>query len=72
MNCEITVIQFLGDPDTIRSMPEWTDGNVNCSKIFFSKTDQDFPGGAVVKNPANAEDMCLTPDLGRFHMLQRD
>ena len=66
MNCEIIVIQFLGDSDTITSMPEWTDENVNCTKIFFSKTDQGFPGGAVVKNPpANAEDMCLTPDLGR-------
>ena len=29
-----------------------------------------FPGGSVVKNLlANAGDMGLTPDLGRFHML---
>ena len=69
MSCEIIVIQFLSDSDIIRSMPAWTDENVNCSKIFFSKTDQGFPGGAVVKNPASAEDMCLTPNLGGFHML---
>ena len=31
----------------------------------------DFPGGPVVKNlPANAADMGLISDLGRFHMLQ--
>ena len=30
---------------------------------------EDFPGGPVVKNlPANAEDMGLIPDPGRFHM----
>ena len=70
MNCEIIVIQFLGDSDPIRSMPEGTDDNVNCTKIFFSKTDQGFPGSAVVKNPpAIAGDTCLTPDLERFHTL---
>ena len=32
---------------------------------------QDFPGGAVVKNPpANARDMGLSPGPGRSHMLQ--
>ena len=32
---------------------------------------RDFPGGTVVKNPpANAGDTCLTPGLGRSHMLQ--
>ena len=30
-----------------------------------------FPGGPVVKNlPANAGDIGLMPDPGRFHMLQ--
>ena len=30
---------------------------------------QDFPGGAVVKNPsANAGDTGLIPGRGRFHM----
>ena len=33
------------------------------------KLCQDFPGGPVVKNPlANAGDMGLIPDPGRFHM----
>ena len=32
---------------------------------------QDFPGGAVVKNPpANAGDSGLSPGLGRSHMPQ--
>ena len=32
---------------------------------------QDFPGGAVVKNPpANAGDMGSSPGLGRYHMLR--
>ena len=32
---------------------------------------QDFPGGAVVKNPpANAEDTGSNPGLGRTHMPQ--
>ena len=32
---------------------------------------QDFPGGAVVKNPpANAGDTGSSPGLGRSHMLQ--
>ena len=32
---------------------------------------QGFPGGSVVKNPpANAGDMGLIPDLGRFHVLR--
>ena len=32
---------------------------------------QDFPGGAVVKNPpANAEDTGLIPGPGRSHMPQ--
>ena len=31
---------------------------------------EDFPGGAVVKNPpANARDMGSSPGLGRSHML---
>ena len=34
-------------------------------------TIQDFPGGAVVKNPpANARDTGLSPGPGRSHMLQ--
>ena len=34
-------------------------------------TTQDFPGGAVVKNPpANAGDVGLIPGPGRSHMLQ--
>ena len=33
------------------------------------KLCQDFPGGPAVKNPlANAGDMGLIPDLGRFHI----
>ena len=33
--------------------------------------NQDFPGGAVVKNPpANAGDVGLIPDLGGSYMLQ--
>ena len=38
------------------------DGNVK-------RYSQDFPGGAVVKNPpANAGDMGLSPGPGRSHM----
>ena len=33
------------------------------------KTNKDFPGGAVVKNPpANAGDMGSSPGPGRSHM----
>ena len=34
---------------------------------------QNFPGGAVVKNPpANAGDMCSSPALGRFpHVMEQ-
>ena len=36
-----------------------------------SQAQQDFPGGAVVKNPpASAGDMGSIPGLGRSHMLQ--
>ena len=35
----------------------------------LSKTNRDFPGGAVVKNlPANAGDTGLSPGPGRSHM----
>ena len=35
--------------------------------------NQDFPGGTVDKNlPADAGDMSLIPDLGRFHMLRNN
>ena len=38
-------------------------------KQMQNKTKQDFPGGAVVKNPpANAGDMDLIPGPGRSHM----
>ena len=41
---------------------------VRIAKI--KKTDQDFPGGAVVKNPpANAGDTGSSPGLGKSHML---
>ena len=32
----------------------------------------DFPGGTVVKPPANAGNMGLSPGPGRFHMPQRN
>ena len=36
-------------------------------------TDEDFPGGAVVKNPpANAGGTGSIPGPGRSHMLQRN
>ena len=36
----------------------------------YLKNGQDFPGGPVIKNrPANAGDMGLIPDPGRFHLL---
>ena len=38
-------------------------------KIFTKTHQQDFPDGAVVKNPpANAGDMGSSPSLGRSHM----
>ena len=40
-------------------------------KNLFKKVWQDFPGGAVVKNPpANAGDTALSSGPGRYHMLQ--
>ena len=37
----------------------------------FKSFKQDFPAGAVDKNPpASAQDMCLIPGPGRFHMPQ--
>ena len=39
--------------------------------ISFIKMIQDFPGGAVVKNPpANAGDTGSSPGPGRSHMLR--
>ena len=38
------------------------------SEWLLSKTQEDFPGGAVVKKPANAGDMGSSPGLGRSHM----
>ena len=36
----------------------------------IKKTDRDFPGGVVVKNPpANAGDTGWSPGPGRSHML---
>ena len=44
---------------------------IHFSKIIHKKQTQDFPGGAVVKNPpANAGDMGLSPGPGRSHMPQ--
>ena len=38
---------------------------------LIKKNREDFPGGAVVKNPpANAGEMGSSPGLGRSHMLQ--
>ena len=38
-------------------------------QYILKSTKQDFPGGAVVKNPpANAEDTGSSPGLGRSHM----
>ena len=43
----------------------------NTDNVTFLKTKEDFPGGAVVKNPpANAEDMGPSPGRGRSHMPQ--
>ena len=40
-------------------------------KIMFLRMFQDFPGGAVVKNPpTNAGNTGSSPGLGRSHMLQ--
>ena len=42
-----------------------------CENHLVRRSNVDFPGGSVVKNPpANAGDMGLSPGLGRFHMLQ--
>ena len=39
--------------------------------IIVKKWNEDFPGGAVVKNPpANAGDTGLSPGLGRSHVPQ--
>ena len=43
--------------------------NEKCVFYFYLKTEADFPGGAVVKNPpGNAGNMGSIPGLGRFHM----
>ena len=44
----------------------------HCIRPFeLQKEVQDFPGGAVAKNPsANAGNTSLTPGPGRFHMPQ--
>ena len=43
---------------------------MTAEELINLKLCQDFPGGPAVKNPlANAGDMGLIPDLGRFHML---
>ena len=40
-------------------------------KIFYDSTYvRGFPGGLVVKNPANAGDTGLIPCLGRSHTSQ--
>ena len=45
---------------------------INCLLIFPMEMLYflDFPGGTIDKNPpANAEDICSIPGLGRFHVL---
>ena len=40
-----------------------------CENMGQNLTKEDFPGGAVVKNPpANAGDMGSSPGVGRSHM----
>ena len=40
------------------------------SFTFKNITEEDFPGGSLVKNPpANAGDTGSVPGPGRFHML---
>ena len=43
----------------------------NIGNVFDTRTVHlGVPGGSGIKNPpANAGDMDLIPDLGRFHML---
>ena len=44
--------------------------DLNISPETIKFLEEDFPGGAVGKNPpANAEDMGLILGPGRFHML---
>ena len=51
-----------------RFSSQWKGGKWQALK---KKTDEDFPGGSVVKNPpAIAGDTGLIPDLVRSHMLQ--
>ena len=43
--------------------------NITLVYPTFKNKFEDFPGGAVVKNPpANAGDMGSSPGPGRFHM----
>ena len=42
-----------------------------CFKVMIFKLSEEFPGGAVVKNPpANAGDTVSIPGPGRSHMLR--
>ena len=54
----------------MRSNGDPTQPKINkINKFMEKKKAQDFPGGAVVKNPpANAGDMGSSPGLGRSHI----
>ena len=44
-------------------------GTLEAGKLLIKRKSQDFPGGAVVKNPpANAGDTVSSPGPGRSHM----
>ena len=51
--------------------PPLSANNVDLFWTWLKTAQQDFPGGAVVKNPpANAGDAGSSPGPGRFHMPQ--
>ena len=45
--------------------------SVQEKKVYLINDVEDFPGGAVVRNPpANAGDVGSSPGLGKSHMSQ--
>ena len=57
----VSFAQFCCEPKTL----------LKIYRVYLKSTQQDFPGGTVVKNPpANAGDTGLSPGPGRSHMQQ--
>ena len=64
-------VMLSGEKLKVCPLRSGTRQGCSLSPLLFSIVSEDFPGGAVVKNPpVSAGDIGLIPGSGRSHMLQ--